>query len=100
MCLLVRTPQRLCDAHDVPASRRGLLHKIFYVFNDAGVECDGAWEHAGGVSVHGGHVMAAWVADEKGRGGMKVVMCYAIHIYVSIRDMKYDVCVCDEACAM
>ena len=65
--------------------------------------CDGAWgartrwEH---VTVHGGHVMAAWVADEKGRGGMKVVMCYAIHIYVSIRDMKYDVCVCDEACAM
>ena len=55
MCLLVRTPQRLCDAHDVPASRRGLRHKIFYVFNDAGVECDGAWEHAGGVSVHGGH---------------------------------------------
>ena len=76
-------------------------------------KCDGAWEartrwenvtmhggHAQGVTVHRGHVTAAWVADEKWRGGMKVVMCYAIHIYVSIKDMKYDVCVCDEACAM
>ena len=28
MCLLVRTPGRLRDAYDVPASRRGLRHKI------------------------------------------------------------------------